>query len=136
VLVRLPRGVKITAIAAGSQHSLALTSSGRVLAWGLGSFGQLGDGRTASSDVPVYVRLPARDRIAAISAGGGFSLARTSAGQALAWGHNSFGQLGDASTASSDVPVRVRIPAGLVAIAFAAGPTTRHSLAIVRRADS
>jgi alpha-tubulin suppressor-like RCC1 family protein len=136
VLVRLPRGAAITAIAAGSQHSLALTSTGRVLAWGLGSFGQLGDGSTASSDVPVYVHLPAGDKIIAVSAGGGFSLARTSAGRILAWGHNAFGQLGDASLASSDVPRRVGIPAGLTALGLAAGPTTRHSLAIVRRADS
>jgi alpha-tubulin suppressor-like RCC1 family protein len=136
VLVRMPRGVKITAIAGGSQHSLALTSAGRVLAWGLGSFGQLGDGRTANSTVPVYVRVPAGDKIVAISAGGGFSLARTSAGQVLAWGHNTFGQLGDARAASSDLPVLVRIPAGLVALGLAVGPTTRHSLAIVRRADS
>ena len=42
-----------------------------------------------------------------------------------------FGQLGDGRMVSSDTPVRVRIPAGLVAVALAVGPTTRHSLAIV-----
>ncbi len=131
VLVKLPKGVKITAIAGGSQHSLALTSTGRVLAWGLGSFGQLGDNSTKNSELPVEVRLPAKDRIVKISAGGGFSLALTSGGRVLAWGHNSFGQLGDASLASSKVPELVRMPGGLAATGLAAGPTTRHCLAVV-----
>jgi alpha-tubulin suppressor-like RCC1 family protein len=131
VLVKLPKGVRITAIAGGSQHSLALTSAGRVLAWGRGSFGQLGDASTRNSDVPVAVRLPARDKVTAISAGGGFSLALTSAGTELAWGHNTFGQLGDASERSTEVPVPVRIPGGVSVIALAVGPTTRHSLAVV-----
>jgi alpha-tubulin suppressor-like RCC1 family protein len=39
--------------AGGSQHSLALTSAGRVLAWGHDTFGQLGDGSKASTSVPV-----------------------------------------------------------------------------------
>jgi hypothetical protein len=33
---------------------------------------------------------------------------------------------------SSDIPVVVTIPAGLLASALATGPTTTHSLAIVR----
>jgi len=68
------------------------------------------------------VRIPARDRVTQVGAGGGFSLARTPAGQVLAWGHNTFGQLGDATFANSDVPVRVKIPLALIVIALAAGP--------------
>jgi alpha-tubulin suppressor-like RCC1 family protein len=30
----LPAGTKVTAVAAGSRHTLALTSTGAVLAWG------------------------------------------------------------------------------------------------------
>ena len=70
----------------------------------------------------------------AASAGGGFRLALTPAGRILAWGHNQFGQLGNGTMISTDTPVRVRIPAGLVASALAVGPTTRHNLAIVHRA--
>jgi alpha-tubulin suppressor-like RCC1 family protein len=131
VLVKLPAGTKVTRIGAGSLFSLALTSSGRVLAWGYNAFGQLGDGTTRSRDIPVGVRLPARTRVIAISGGGGFGLALTAAGRILAWGHNVYGQLGDGTTRSSDIPVRVRIPPTLTVIALAVGPTTRHSLAIV-----
>jgi alpha-tubulin suppressor-like RCC1 family protein len=134
VTVRLPKGARIVAIAGGSQHSLALTSTGEVLAWGRGDHGQLGDGSTASADLPVRVKIAAGDHVTAIGAGGGFSLALTSTGRELAWGHNQFGQLGDGSFRNTDLPVPVLLPAGLIAIRLPAGPTTRHSLAIVRRA--
>ncbi len=132
VRVKLPAGVKLVAIGGGSQHTLALTSTGRVLAWGYNAFGQLGTGSSRSSDIPVRVRLPGGVRITQVSAGGGFSIALTSAGGILAWGHNEFGQLGDGGTASRRLPVAVHLPAGMVAIGLAAGPTTRHNLAIVQ----
>jgi alpha-tubulin suppressor-like RCC1 family protein len=131
VAVKVPPGVRIVALGGGSQHSLALTSAGRLLAWGYNAFGQLGTGVTHGSNVPVRVRLPAGVRITQMSAGGGFSVALTSAGRVLAWGHNDFGQLGDGGTASARRPVSVRLPAGIVATALAAGPTTRHCLVIV-----
>ncbi|HEX9625196.1 MAG TPA: hypothetical protein VF979_12520, partial [Streptosporangiaceae bacterium] len=131
VAVKLPDAVTITKVAAGGRHTLALTSTGSVLTWGRGSWGQLGNGGKASRDVPVSARLPAGDKVTAVSAGGGFSLALTSTGKVLAWGHNTYGQLGDGSMANATLPKRVRLPAGMVAIGLAAGPTTRHSFAIV-----
>jgi hypothetical protein len=57
VSVRLPRGAKVTAVAAGDLQSLALTSTGTVLAWGGNNFGQLGDGSYRQSNVPGNVKL-------------------------------------------------------------------------------
>ncbi len=133
VRVRFPAGTEVTAVGVGSLHNLALTSAGHVLAWGSNAFGQLGNGTRTNSDIPVRVRLPAGARVLAVSAGGGFSLALTRAGRVLTWGHNQFGQLGNGTMISSDIPVVVTIPAGLIASALATGPTTRHSLAIVQQ---
>ena len=58
VKVKLPAGRRVTAVAAGELHSLAVTSTGAVLAWGGNNFGQLGDGSYEGSDVPVRVKLP------------------------------------------------------------------------------
>src|SRR5579859_2696753 len=131
VQVKLPAGTRVVALGGGSQHTLALTSKGRVLAWGQNQYGQLGNGTKRNSDVPVAVRLPAGVSVKAVSAGGGFSVALTSAGQILAWGNNAFGQLGDGGTTVAVRPVTVSLPAGLRALALAAGPTTRHNLAVV-----
>lgn len=102
--VRLPPGTAVTAIAAGNEHSLALTSTGTVLAWGNNSFGQLGDGTNTSRITPVTVSLPPGTTVTAIAAGRSHSLAVTSAGTALAWGNNSFGQLGDGTTTAATSP--------------------------------
>ena len=121
VAVDLPAGVTVTAVAAGAGHSLALTSAGQLLAWGDNRHGQLGDGTTISSSVPVAVHLRAGVTVTAIAAGDDDSLALTSAGQLLAWGWNAYGQLGYGTTTSSSVPVAVDLPAGVTVTAVAAG---------------
>src|SRR6266704_150900 len=128
VPVKLPHGVKVIAIAAGDNFNLALTSAGRVLAWGWNAFGQLGNGTTATSDVPVRVMLPAGAKVTAVSAGGGFSLALTSTGRVLAWGRNREGQLGIGVTRHRHHPVPVLLPRDTRVTAIAAGQI--HSLAL------
>ena len=121
VRVELPAGTKVTAIAAGGGHNLAVTSTGAVLAWGLNNEGQLGNGGTGSSDVPVNVSLPAGTKATAVAVGALHSLALTSAGAVFAWGYNADGELGDGGTTNSDVPVEVKLPAGTKVATIAAG---------------
>jgi alpha-tubulin suppressor-like RCC1 family protein len=96
----------IVMVSAGFQHSLALQSNGIVWAWGSNEFGQLGDGSTTNSNVPVIVSELPPD-IVAISAGYFHSLALTSDGDIWAWGSNQYGQLGDNTTSDRLVPVKV-----------------------------
>jgi hypothetical protein len=75
VAVSLPTGTTVTAASGGSDFSLALTSTGSVLAWGYNFYGQLGTGTTTTSDTPVAATLPAGIVATAISAGLYHSLA-------------------------------------------------------------
>ncbi|HUY67187.1 MAG TPA: hypothetical protein VMV06_10250 [Acidimicrobiales bacterium] len=121
VLVHLPAGVSVTAVAAGQYHSLAVTSTGAVYAWGDNATGQLGDNSTTNSTVPVLVTLPTGVKATAVGAGDSHSLVVTSTGAVYAWGKNTFGQLGDGGTNESNVPVLVALPAGIAATAVVAG---------------
>lgn len=90
-------------------HNMALLSDGTVMTWGDNADGQLGNGKTVSSDVPVVVtRLSdGRSRRAvSIGAGGSHSMALLSDGTVMTWGNNSHGQLGDGKFAKSTVPVK------------------------------
>src|SRR5450759_2645146 len=125
VAVSLPSGTTVTAIDGGGDHSLALTSTGQVLAWGLNAYGQLGNGTTTNSSTPVAVSLASGTTVTAIAGGGLHSLALTSSGQVLAWGYNGHGELGNGTTTNSSTPVVSAFPAG---VAIAGGGN--HSLAI------
>ena len=64
VPVQLPTGVVATKIAAGNGFALALTSDGKVYAWGDDSTGELGNGTQSNtgSATPVQVHFPAARR--------------------------------------------------------------------------
>ncbi|WP_018908983.1 Ig-like domain repeat protein [Salinispora arenicola] len=128
VAVKLPTGTTVTAIAVGTFHTLALTSTGALLAWGGNGFGELGDGTTTARNEPVPVNVPAGTTITAIAGGRGHSLALTSTGTVLAWGKNNEGQLGDGTNANSTTPVDVDLPPGTTVTAIAGGGS--NSLAL------
>lgn len=131
VRVRLPRGVKVVSASAGLLHSLALTTTGRVLAWGGNGDGQLGDGSTTDSGVPVSVHLPKLAQIVAVAAGRYHSLALTRGGKVLAWGDGAYGQLGDGSTSDKLLPVQISVPGKVIAIG--AGDDAEASMAVVTK---
>lgn len=71
---------KASPIAGGVDHSLAL-KSGAVYAWGWNVVGQLGNGSTNGSDVPVRARLPGGTKVIGVSGGFAHTVAVTSSGQ-------------------------------------------------------
>ncbi|WP_027644335.1 RCC1 domain-containing protein [Salinispora oceanensis] len=127
-------GTTATAVAAGIAFSLALTSAGDVLAWGSNSSGQLGDGTTTNRSTPVAVSLPGGTTATALAGGDAHGLAVTSGGATIAWGDNSFGQLGDGTSTDRATPVPVSLPAGATVTTVAAGAA--HSVALVAPSTS
>ena len=110
----------VTEVSAGSMFNLALLSSGKVVAWGDGYNGELGNaaGGSNNANVPVPVCavgqvqcVPPNNELSGvtqISAGWNFSLARLANGTAVAWGEDEQGNLGNGNTGGLDgVPVTV-----------------------------
>ena len=94
-----------SSVSAGYSHTTALKSNGTLWAWGDNDRGQLGDGTTTESLVPVQEDTAATDW-GSVSAGTDYTVALKSDGTFWAWGDNSYGQLGDGTTIDSLVPVQ------------------------------
>jgi hypothetical protein len=131
-------GERIVAVAAGAGHSLALTSTGQLYAFGRNFYGQLGsttdNGSDTANPTPAPLVLPgASGPVSEIAAGADHSLAVTSTGQLYAFGSNRFGQLGNPAGSGTELanaaPLRVSLPgASGPVIQVAAG--FAHSLAL------
>lgn len=96
----------VVAVSAGEYHTCALTAGGGVKCWGWNSYGQLGNGSTEDSYMPVDVT-GLTSGVSAIAAGGGFTCALTSSGGVKCWGYNGHGALGNGSYNDSPTPVDV-----------------------------
>jgi alpha-tubulin suppressor-like RCC1 family protein len=79
-------------------QTIAILAGGSVWTWGNNSRGQLGDGGTASSDVPLRVSVPAAVTFVTVNSGGYSCYAIDSSGRLWAWGGNQNGQLGTGRT--------------------------------------
>jgi alpha-tubulin suppressor-like RCC1 family protein len=130
VLVSAPAGwtgKKVISIAAGEEHSLALLDDGTVWGWGRGDLGQLGNGSSADSPVPVQAQ--ALSGVTAIDCGQNFSVAVASVGTVWTWGDNLEGQLGrDTEGWPSPTPGQVAGISGVTSIAAGAYHTIAAKL--------
>ena len=91
-------------------QTIVILSDGSVWTWGNNQHGQLGDGGTADSRVPVRVNVPAAVTFVTVNSGGYASYAIDSSGTLWAWGGDQNGQLGTGSgTRIETNPVNVGI---------------------------
>jgi len=86
----------VVKVACGAFHNLALTANGNVYSWGINDYGQLGNGTTSNSTVPLLIEegLYPDVKVADIAAGGWHSLAITEHGEVYVWGRGEYGRLG------------------------------------------
>ena len=95
----------IVSLAAGGNHTCAVTVEGAVKCWGENSEGQLGDGTNEHRASPVEVD-SLEGSVTAIEAGYAHSCA-VAEGRVFCWGDNARGQLGDGTTTDRLSPVEV-----------------------------
>lgn len=105
-------GKSIISISAGDRHVCAIANAG-VYCWGDSNYGQLGNGTTVQSLVPIAVSGPwGSTPVDLVSAGKGQSCASAD-GKAYCWGYNSYGQVGNGGTANALTPAAVSVRASV-----------------------
>ena len=93
-----------------SDTIIAKDSDGKLYSWGLNSYGQLGDGTTDVSYMPICIsnieNSPLNGKnIVKIYQGHQMVIAKDSNGKLYSWGDNYYGQLGDGKTTNSSMPI-------------------------------
>ncbi len=78
--VTVTQAVGVSPAVAQNGPSPSAVAADTALAWGDNASGQLGDGSTADSSMPVAVSLPAGVTVTAVAGGSAHNLALTSAG--------------------------------------------------------
>jgi hypothetical protein len=103
--------LNIIDVKCGLFHTLLLTSSSEVYAWGYNFHGEIGNGCNAVQLTPVKVNGFNGERIFMISCGSSHSMVLTESGRVYSWGENIFGQLGIGNTVNSNTPKLIDLKA-------------------------
>lgn len=94
----------VATVALGFSHSCVVNADGGVRCWGSGTLGELGDGLKTDSLTPRQVS-GLTSGVARISASLSDTCVTTTDGNALCWGSNSNGQIGDGTYSHATTPV-------------------------------
>lgn len=92
-------------LSAAEDYTVAIRYDGTLWAWGRNNYGQLGNGTTTDSNVPLQIGTETNWMQA--SAKGGHVVAVKTNGYLYSWGKNDHGQLGDGTTNERHIPERV-----------------------------
>ncbi|MBW2261895.1 MAG: hypothetical protein JRG91_07980 [Deltaproteobacteria bacterium] len=98
-------------VGAGQAHTCAVTTAGAARCWGDNSEGQLGNGSTTDSRVPIAVS-GLSSGVDTICGGYFHTCALLTSGEISCWGRNAYGQLGNATFTDTETPILVVPPTG------------------------
>jgi alpha-tubulin suppressor-like RCC1 family protein len=130
-VVGLPSTARVTTLTSSWEGSGALLANGAYYNWGYNAAGQLGDGTTTDSAVPVQVALPESVQQAFQGGSGpknGQTVAILANGSVWSWGDNDRGQLGNGTRVSSSVPQRVDVPQGVTFVRVSSGGYASYAI--------
>jgi alpha-tubulin suppressor-like RCC1 family protein len=109
-------------VGAGTAHACARLEGGEVLCWGNNLTNQLAEGSASALERnPVDTGVTGAEQLAV---GGGSGFVVQADGSALAWGSNTFGNLGIGGGGNSATPTRVMTTSSLARITSAGSGTT------------
>lgn len=110
-VLAIPVYVKLSG---GYYYSAAIKADGTLWAWGLNTYGQLGDGTTVNKLVPTQIGTGTN--WASVAAGDRHTVALKNDGTLWAWGFNANGQLGDGTTTLKVSPTQIGAATNWVSI--------------------
>lgn len=91
-----------TTIAAGTYNGCAILENQSMVCWGDNEYGQLGDGTTTGSTVPIYVNVAANETPVEVTVGQVTACALMESGNIYCWGSGYYGKMGNGEPWNDD----------------------------------
>jgi len=91
-----------TTIAAGTYNGCAILENQSMVCWGDNEYGQLGDGTTTGSAVPIYVNVATNETPVEVTVGQVTACALMESGNIYCWGSGYYGKMGDGEPWNDD----------------------------------
>jgi alpha-tubulin suppressor-like RCC1 family protein len=116
----------VIAISGGGDINAALMTDHTLMAWGYNEFGAVGNGTTSTIGqwTPTEVsQSTGLTNVKMIATGWDHMVALDANGNVWTWGNNSAGQLGDGTTISSSVPIKVNGLGSIISVSAGDGST-------------
>ena len=86
-------GKQLATVSAGGEHTCAIRYDAQTWCWGMGNYGQIGDGTLHSSGImPKIVEYPNNESAVSLSLGYSHTCAIVENGDVYCWGRNHIGQ--------------------------------------------
>ncbi|CAK8579014.1 unnamed protein product [Lathyrus sativus] len=120
-------GIRIKMVAAGAEHSVAITEDGDLYGWGWGKYGNLGLGDTNDRLIPEKVNIDG-DKIGMVACGWRHTISVSSSGGLYTHGWSKYGQLGHGDFKDHLVPRKVQALSDKFISQVSGG--WRHSMAL------
>lgn len=125
------QGEKMSLVACGWRHTVAVSDTGSLYTYGWSKYGQLGHGDYEDHLVPHQVAALKGHRIFQVSGGWRHTMALDDEGKLFGWGWNKFGQVGVANNDDHNSPQLVKIPVSERITQVSCG--WRHTVAITEK---
>ncbi|MGY8670817.1 MAG: RCC1 domain-containing protein, partial [Candidatus Poseidoniales archaeon] len=120
---------KLAMVSSGGEHTCAIRADATTWCWGLGNYGQTGDGSINMGTQPKQVQFPNNLSATSLSLGYSSTCAIVDTDEIYCWGRNHAGQLGIGNTTDQSLPIKVLLPSGRTALAIESGDY--HTCAIL-----
>lgn len=117
-------GRRVVAVACGESHTVAITTEGRVLAWGRGDLGQLGLGsaKKAQPQPKLVEAMVRRGEVVKVVCGVGHTAMLTRKGELFVTGANKYHQLGSNAGHNESEETLSLLPVPVPCMSFARTP--------------
>ncbi|XP_076910126.1 ultraviolet-B receptor UVR8-like [Bidens hawaiensis] len=122
------QGVNVKMVAAGAEHTVAITEDGELYGWGWGRYGNLGLGDRKDRMIPEKASIINEEKMVLVACGWRHTISVSSSGDLFTFGWSKYGQLGHGDFKDHLVPHKLQALHGQFISQISGG--WRHTMAL------